>query len=144
MGPELPDLIAGLVSLIALIGFVQFWKPKYRPEYAAALITTKSPFEDEESVDSSRASHRDTNSIKQPSAGDPHTTEGKYETTQTENIVENQEHPSQQEGDHKETYKNQVPAEEDGPKALAVKKPNTRETLLAWSPWVIIVVVVIM
>ncbi|RCH97378.1 hypothetical protein CU098_010982, partial [Rhizopus stolonifer] len=48
VGPELPDLIAGLVSLISIIAFVQFWKPKYRPEYHARLIATNPQAEDEE------------------------------------------------------------------------------------------------
>ncbi|KAI8088032.1 lactate permease [Gilbertella persicaria] len=37
VGPELPDLMAGLASLIAVVSFVQYWKPPYRAEYEANL-----------------------------------------------------------------------------------------------------------
>ncbi|KAH8549432.1 lactate permease, partial [Umbelopsis sp. PMI_123] len=38
VGPELPDLIAGLVSLISIIGFVQWWKPPYNEKYVATMV----------------------------------------------------------------------------------------------------------
>jgi lactate permease len=37
VGPELPDLMAGLVSLLCIILFVQHWKPPYRVEYEANM-----------------------------------------------------------------------------------------------------------
>ncbi|KAG1152370.1 hypothetical protein G6F37_000218 [Rhizopus arrhizus] len=37
VGPELPDLMAGLVSLLCIILFVQYWKPPYRVEYEANM-----------------------------------------------------------------------------------------------------------
>ncbi|KAG1054112.1 hypothetical protein G6F43_003857 [Rhizopus delemar] len=37
VGPELPDLMAGLVSLLCIILFVQYWKPPYRVEYEASM-----------------------------------------------------------------------------------------------------------
>ncbi|KAI8366239.1 lactate permease [Blakeslea trispora] len=37
VGPELPDLAAGLFSLVSVIGFVQYWKPPFREEYKANL-----------------------------------------------------------------------------------------------------------
>ncbi|KAG1461980.1 hypothetical protein G6F46_002968 [Rhizopus delemar] len=107
VGPELPDLIAGLVSLIALIIFVQFWKPKYRPEYHALLVGTPSTRHDEE------------NSQGMTSVSD---TEKNNDVTHEENAT------SENAGDRQ---------------TLEIQKPNFKETLLAWSPWTIIVVVVI-
>ncbi|KAI9284591.1 lactate permease [Umbelopsis sp. AD052] len=40
VGPELPDLIAGLVSLISIIAFVQWWKPPYNEKYVATMATS--------------------------------------------------------------------------------------------------------
>ncbi|KAI9261751.1 lactate permease [Sporodiniella umbellata] len=37
VGPELPDLMAGLISLLSILIFVQYWKPPYRPEYEATI-----------------------------------------------------------------------------------------------------------
>jgi lactate permease len=37
VGPELPDLIAGLFSLLSVIAFVQYWELLYRPKYDANL-----------------------------------------------------------------------------------------------------------
>ncbi|GAC1627905.1 MAG: lactate permease LctP family transporter [Chloroflexota bacterium] len=39
IGPELPDVLAALVSLIAVVAFVQVWKPSDIAEYAAAYDT---------------------------------------------------------------------------------------------------------
>ncbi|KAI9316721.1 lactate permease [Dichotomocladium elegans] len=40
VGPELPDLLSGLVSLLSIIVFVQFWKPKFREEFRATMNAT--------------------------------------------------------------------------------------------------------
>lgn len=123
MGPELPDLIAGLVSLISLIAFVQFWKPKYRPEYHAKLIGADRTRTDEEShhIGSTHSS-----------------TESKEEKQQIED-VNDQTEGSIQSNKHTVTHHENT---EDRP-SMEVQKPNLRETLLAWSPWTIIVIVVI-
>lgn len=129
VGPELPDLIAGLVSLISLIGFVQFWKPKYRAEFAASLTPINSMSNDEEnnSRRNSSINRNDTTAEKVQAEGSSVPGE-KFQDTQIED-------------------KNAVPCDgeaEEAPAGLLVERPNMRETLLAWSPWVIIVVVVIM
>ncbi|CEG78206.1 Putative Lactate permease [Rhizopus microsporus] len=123
VGPELPDLIAGLVSLISLIAFVQFWKPKYRPEYHARLIGADRTRTDEES-------HH---------MGSIHSsTEPKEEKEQIEDVNQQTE-DSIQSNKHTVTHHENT---EDHP-SIEIQKPNLRETLLAWSPWTIIVIVVI-
>lgn len=121
-------MIAGLVSLISLVGFVQFWKPKYRAEFAASLTPVKSSTDDEES------NSRRSSIIQNGATAEKSQTEGssapteKVEDTQIEdrnNLTTN--------GESKKEAS-----------ASLVVRPNVRETLLAWSPWVIIVVVVIM
>jgi L-lactate transport len=46
VGPELPDVLASLVSLICVIGFVQVWKPRdseqYQANFAVATPTTST------------------------------------------------------------------------------------------------------
>ncbi|KAI8055564.1 lactate permease [Gilbertella persicaria] len=111
VGPELPDLIAGLVSLISIIAFVQFWKPKYRPEYHARLIATNPQAEDEENnVDRDSIHHTEEVSEKKNKQHDAGET-----VTHDENVTSR----------------------------LEVEKPTLWEAMLGWSPWLIIVVVVI-
>ncbi|KAG1453297.1 hypothetical protein G6F56_007611 [Rhizopus delemar] len=54
VGPELPDLMAGLISLLVIILFVQYWKPPYRPEYEATISShlANNKKLDEESINS--------------------------------------------------------------------------------------------
>lgn len=141
MGPELPDLIAGLVSLISLVVFVQFWKPKYRPEYAASLASIKTSSIDEENanqnkVSVTRNSSHDGNSEKYEPEAVNTTSEEKAQVAHTEEVGErvssNNDSISPREDVTEEAY------------ALTVERPNLRESILAWSPWVIIIVVVIM
>ncbi len=40
VGPELPDVLASLVSLICVIGFVQIWKPRDIDQYRAHFAST--------------------------------------------------------------------------------------------------------
>ena len=42
IGPELPDVLAALISLICLIVFVQFWRPRDVDQYAAQFAGTGS------------------------------------------------------------------------------------------------------
>jgi lactate permease len=37
VGPELPDVLASLISLVCLIGFVQIWKPRDVEQYRASI-----------------------------------------------------------------------------------------------------------
>ncbi|KAI7897404.1 lactate permease [Mucor mucedo] len=127
VGPELPDLIAGLVSLISLVGFVQFWKPKYRAEYAASVSPIKARNHDEEN--NSRRSSLNQNDATNVNAqtGEKTASAEKVEDTQIE--------------DRNDDSADAEP--QDGPAKLIVERPNTRETLLAWSPWALIVLIVI-
>lgn len=127
VGPELPDLIAGLVSLISLIAFVQFWKPKYRAEYAASVSPIKSRNNDEESNSRRSSLNQNEATAGNVQAGEKASSE-KVEDTQIE--------------DRNDESADAEP--KDGPAKLLVQRPNTRETLLAWSPWALIVIVVIM
>lgn len=131
VGPELPDLIAGLVSLIALVGFVQFWKPKYRPEFEAVLVPIKNDTPDEENL-----SHKSSsiNEQQDDSFGKVQT-EGAKKKDATQ--VETEDGGSQ--GSEAAAKEN-----ENMPIKAVVVKPNAREIMLAWSPWVLIVCVVIM
>ncbi|KAI7878868.1 lactate permease [Lichtheimia hyalospora FSU 10163] len=79
VGPELPDLLSGLVSMLAIIVFVRFWKPPFREEYRAIMVA------------------------------DPDAT----------------------------------PAVPSKPVSTAIVKPTIYETVLAWSPWMLIVILVI-
>lgn len=138
VGPELPDLIAGLVSLISLIAFVQFWKPKYRPEFAASLVSEHTPAIDEENINDTRSSiHENVENISKDKT---ETGVGLEDTGRPQNAAAENEKGVISHHEHESNSFDETAA----PKALEVERPNVRETLLAWSPWVIIVVVVIM
>jgi glycolate permease len=128
------------VSLISIVVFVQFWKPKYRPEYHATFITNKPSPVDEENADQSSTLSENAHS-------------GKYQTqeisskasiSERENVgsIEQLEANSSLEHNSKET--DGADNTKGGLQKLDVERLSLKQTLLAWSPWVIIVVVVIM
>ncbi|KAI9029596.1 lactate permease [Phycomyces nitens] len=120
VGPELPDLIAGLVSLLSLIIFVQFWKPPYRAEYEATVgkMRTQGDIEAAGGVGPAPVeNHERPLSISSGVSAAPNNSEKATDI-------------NKQEIETTEDVKSYV-------------KPTFRETLLAWSPWIIIVVVVI-
>ncbi len=89
---QLPDVLASLVSLICVIGFVQVWRPRdieqYRAQFEGTRFSTEAPTAiDEEGVP-----------VPVPGSPDPPTERG---------------------------------------------KPNVREAILAWTPWVLVSAVVI-
>lgn len=134
VGPELPDLIAGLISLLSVIAFVQFWKPPYRSEYEAnidfSLKDDHTQVEKKEKQDTSSSIEEDESS---------HNKDGKY-------ILEKIEHSYHHHHDimnSGEDTENQLNNNHTAPKVI-IDILTWKETLLAWSPWVIIVVVVIM
>src|SRR5258708_13463469 len=43
LGPQLPDVLASLVSLLCVIGFVQVWKPRDIDQYRAHFATQSAP-----------------------------------------------------------------------------------------------------
>lgn len=125
VGPELPDLIAGIVSLISILVFVQFWKPPYRAEFDANLIA-----KDESKIDEENAEKRSTESRSSRASVD-----SKLETTEIENP---EQIPPKEEGAEEAQNSGYTPG------ALEIVKPTLKESILAWSPWVLIVVIVIM
>ncbi|KAI9022318.1 lactate permease [Phycomyces nitens] len=101
VGPELPDLIAGLVSLGCLVGFVQVWKPPYRSEYYAIIaMPTTDPEENDKDTENSNQCKK-----YMPTLPDPNLEKG-FNPPDSEAL-------------------------------------SRTQMFLAWSPWTIIVVVVI-
>ncbi|KAI9359510.1 lactate permease [Pilaira anomala] len=133
VGPELPDLIAGLVSLISIVGFVQFWKPKYRPEFEASLTAMKSTSPDIENMSARSSTSVNNNATPSEKAQ----SEGTPVVDSDKNSIQQIEHEAN--GDDASAGK----ANAAIPLQAAIVKPSLRETLLAWSPWISIVVVVI-
>ena len=144
VGPELPDLLSGLVSLVVAVIFVQFWKPKYREEFEAHFIAnpaTGTAQQDNKSQEIQEA--KDTNNSSRSSIAS-----GKQEQNTADRLskteatcVEDIDHASQRDP-------NVDPDEESGelskpPVTIKLSKPTVYETIIAWSPWVIIVVMVI-
>ncbi|KAI8646113.1 lactate permease [Parasitella parasitica] len=132
VGPELPDLIAGIVSLISIIIFVQFWKPKYRPEFEAHMVVSKAASSDEEN-DADRVSNHHSNQ------------------SEKQHIEHSSKEPAKEQSDVVQSgnsYGGEGVVAHDGAtsikeRGLDIEKLSIRETLLAWSPWTLIVVVVI-
>ncbi|SAL98245.1 hypothetical protein [Absidia glauca] len=133
VGPELPDLIAGVVSLVALIVFVQFWKPPHRPEFEAKLFVD-SPNKDEEAP----APTEENKSATQSDNND------KDEKVHMETIDQDgldrtaSNHSSTKTEDQSQT----TPAKQPIPLAT-LTKTTWMEAAIAWSPWLLIVVIVI-
>ncbi len=92
IGPQLPDVLASLVSLTCVIGFVQVWKPRDMEQYRAQFADTRLSIE--------AATPIDEKGIPIP-----------------------------------------VSAPADAP--VEGGKPSVTEALLAWTPWVLVSVVVI-
>ncbi|KAI9497076.1 lactate permease [Zychaea mexicana] len=105
VGPELPDLIAGLASLLSLIVFLRYWKPPYREEFACVYAPTKQ--------------HNDEESAGAVAPTDDNLNNGKH---QVASAGSTQDHSNEK---------------------VEIAKPTLYESILAWSPWVCIVVVVI-
>lgn len=133
MGPELPDLIAGLVALIALVVFLQFWKPPYRPEFACTYTPSK-PANDEESkaADTNQQQQQQQQDIQEATKG---------EKTYVE------DHPNDAvaggSGDDSINSNKEGNVISSSP-ITELAKPTLMESIVAWSPWVCIIVVVIM
>lgn len=108
VGPELPDLMAGLISLLSVIGFVQYWKPPYRQEFEANINTL---LKEDHAYNSHNLSEISQESVEKKNEAEVHHHEISIATSTTDKRME---------------------------------RLNWKEALLAWSPWIIIVVVVIM
>ncbi|CAO3627506.1 unnamed protein product [Cunninghamella echinulata] len=134
VGPELPDLIAGLVSLFSLILFVQYWKPPYRPEFEAKLKLTPVNSDDVEGNEPS-----EQNIKHQPSTIDQISGSDKIQ-------IENRDNLSQltsRDSDDDINNNNEGMADPKIPATNQIQKTTLLESAIAWSPWLIIVVVVI-
>lgn len=143
VGPELPDVIAGLVSLISVMGFVQYWKPPYRPEYEANMdfLLASDTSVKATSVGGSREHFDDPASPKK----------GKM-------MVEHEEFttPSSASLDVASAKTDDCTADQSGTESHAIEDTRTRqnlgsierltwkETVLAWAPWITVVIVVMM
>ncbi|KAI8579840.1 hypothetical protein K450DRAFT_294653 [Umbelopsis ramanniana AG] len=128
VGPELPDLIAGLVSLIAIIGFVQWWKPPYNEKYVATMVVAGG----EEPLAPQRRSS-DVSS--------------KQEIHEEENATKDGEETHHGSDEKATSSDDAIPTENEGrqvaPANAVVEKPTLYEALFAWLPWLLIVVIVI-
>ncbi|KAL7315468.1 hypothetical protein PS15m_004683 [Mucor circinelloides] len=138
VGPELPDLIAGIVSLVSIIIFVQFWKPKYRPEFEAHMVVAKSAVNDVEN-DIDRVSNHSSNRSEKQHIEHSSKVESPDSVVPAENVVQSG-HTSAADDD---VAHNSIASVKEKGRQLEVEKLTLRETLLAWSPWTLIVVVVI-
>jgi len=123
VGPELPDVLAALISLICVIGFVQVWKPRDVEQYSANFATATSGAEL-----STRAARADT--LSAPTAlsfaGAPGSSDA-FEKVDAPDIGE-EDIP--------------VPVATNAP--LAGGKPTASEAVLAWLPWILVSVIVIL
>jgi len=71
LGPQLPDVLASLVSLLCVIGFVQVWKPRDVEQYRAHFVNTRFGSEAAAAIDEARVP------MPVPGVSDPPTKEGK-------------------------------------------------------------------
>ncbi|KAI8141185.1 lactate permease [Fennellomyces sp. T-0311] len=136
VGPELPDLIAGLCSLISLIVFLRFWKPPYREEYACTYTPTKQHEDEEakpvEKSDSASGTREATDEKAEVGYLDDN---GPGGSTANDSSSVNSKKGGAADSD--------VPDPEAITPISEIAKPTLYESILAWSPWVFIVVIVI-
>src|SRR6266699_37249 len=71
VGPQLPDVLASLVSLLCVIGFVQVWKPRAVEQYRAHFVNTRFGREAATAIDEAGVP------VPVPGLSDPPTKEGK-------------------------------------------------------------------
>ncbi|KAJ2956115.1 hypothetical protein NQZ79_g8001 [Umbelopsis isabellina] len=139
VGPQLPDLIAGLVSLISLIGFVQWWKPPYNEKYVAVMKVDGADV----AMNNGQSRRRSSQSSKQEVSEHEHAAD---DDTDDQHHDLDGSGPQIEKGQHASTEGNGVTGDETPyvvPANAAIQKPTLYEALFAWLPWVLIVVVVI-
>lgn len=180
VGPELPDLLSGLVSMLTIIVFVRFWKPPFREEYRAMMVA------DPDATPAGTAAAAATTDNEQATTTTPPkktlldraqfwkkteandivvTTISRTEqapkrsllstlqfwrkpaqddtsSTAQSNINMPNDHDDMRDPnrDMDEEMGVEVPSK---PVSTAVVKPTLYETMLAWSPWILIVILVI-
>ncbi|KAL7313968.1 hypothetical protein PS15m_007634 [Mucor circinelloides] len=134
VGPELPDVIAGLVSLISVISFVQYWKPPYRPEYEAnmnfllandrPIITTTIDNGSEQSDDPAS-----------PKKGKMMVEHQEYTMSSSSSVN------ASAKKDDSTCYPNGTESHTRDATG-STEKLSWKETVLAWAPWITVVIVV--
>lgn len=135
MGPELPDLIAGLVAMIALVVFLQYWKPPYRAEYACTYTPTRPANDEESKAADKNQEQKQVEDVRDGAKGDK--TEVTYDDHPHDDAV-----AGNSGGDSTNSNKG-VDGVSPSP-ITELAKPTLLESIVAWSPWVSIIVVVIM
>lgn len=177
VGPELPDLLSGLISMAAIIVFVRFWKPPFREEYRAVMVADP----DDNPAGTATATDNEATTTPPPKktlldraqfwkkteADDVIVTT----ISRTEQVPPKRSllstlqfwrKPAQSDNDNDGTSSTQSNSPNDDmmhdpnrdtdeemgqvpskPVSTAVIKPTIYETVLAWSPWLLIVILVI-
>ncbi|CAO0792467.1 unnamed protein product [Mucor circinelloides] len=134
VGPELPDVIAGLVSLISVIGFVQYWKPPYRPEYEANmnfLLANDRPII-ATTIDNG-SEH--TDDPASPKKGKMMVEHQEYTMSSSSSVNA----PARK--DDNTCYPNGTESHTRDATG-SIEKLSWKETVLAWAPWITVVIVV--
>lgn len=127
------------MSLLSLIIFVQFWKPPYREEFALKYHPTSQDDDEEKNTRATVAPEADGNTSGSTSREASGSRDEKVELS----------HHEQTEQSDRGSAKSS-PDIDNVPDPLAItsvdqlEKPTWIETAYAWSPWLLIVVVVIM
>lgn len=166
VGPELPDLIAGLISLISVIGFVQYWKPPYRSEYEAnmdfLLVSDESvsvTVEKSKKINDQSILNQKSNDEKIRSSSSTASKKSDDLTSTKRGMIEEQGEntaSSYLSSEDVSSIKNDSIIQQGDTQSHIsiattsttmhpnIERLNWKETSLAWSPWVFVVVVVMM
>lgn len=177
VGPELPDLLSGLISMAAIIVFVRFWKPPFREEYRAVMVA------DPDDNPAGTATATDNEATTTPPPKKTLLDRAQFwKKTEADNVIVTTisrteqvppkrsllstlqfwRKPAQSDNDNDGTSSTQSNSPNDDmmhdpnrdtdeemgqvpskPVSTAVIKPTIYETVLAWSPWLLIVILVI-
>ncbi|KAL9557192.1 hypothetical protein MBANPS3_001495 [Mucor bainieri] len=145
VGPELPDVIAGLVSLISVMGFVQYWKPPYRSEYEANMDFLLA--NDTSIMPASAKSEREQfDDPASPKKGKMMVEHQEFTASSTDFSASSVDAvPAQKHDDisrQSEVHSHVVDATETGQNRDFMERLTWRETVLAWVPWITVVIVV--
>lgn len=137
VGPELPDLIAGLISLISVVGFVQYWKPPYKSKFEANMnFLLVSDESGPANVEESQKMHNQSTIVEERE-----NTASSASSSLSEDALSIKNDSIFQQGDTKSHISI---ATASTAMHQNIERLNWKETILAWSPWVFVVVVVMM
>ncbi|GAN01149.1 lactate permease [Mucor ambiguus] len=144
VGPELPDVIAGLASLISVMGFVQHWKPPYRSEYEANMdfLLSNDTSKTAALADSGREQFDDPASPKKGKMMVEHqeftTSSADFSSSSVDVTAKKNNDNSHQIG----TQSHVVDTTGTRQERDRMEKLTWRETCLAWMPWITVVITV--